>query len=256
MPQDHWNPAQYQKFTEERSQPFFDLVKMIQPRLDMRVIDLGCGTGHLTKQLHEILKAKETLGIDSSAAMLEEASTLSQPNLQFRLESITDFAPQEKYDLVFSNAALQWVPNHPELFKKLVPYLEKEGQLAIQMPSNFDYPTHTLAQELGQEAAYQKWLPSSGGPAVLHAEEYAQMLFSLGFKEQSVRIQIYPHVLESTDSLVDWVKGTLLTYYQGHLPPELFDQFLNAYSRRIKAYFGDVKPMFLPFKRILLWARL
>lgn len=252
---DSWNPQQYQKFKEERDQPFYDLFKLVEVRPGMSVVDLGCGTGHLTKFLHQALKAKKTLGIDASEAMLKEASTLNQNGLAFQLQSIEAFKPIEQFDLIFSNAAFQWVPNHAELIKKLPQYLAPNGQIAIQIPSNFDYPTHTIAKEIASGTVFKKHLGEGREPSVLPIEAYAELFYHMGAKKQHVRLQIYGHVLESTESLIEWVKGSLLTYYRSRLQPAMYEDFLQQYAKKILTHFGDQKPIFYPFKRILLWAQ-
>lgn len=255
-PTDCWNPEQYKKFEKERNQPFFDLIKMIHPKPDMSVLDLGCGDGGLTRVLHDHLSSKKTLGIDSSLAMLKNSYAKKTPSLHFQLEKIEDFKPNQKFDLIFSNAALQWVPNHIELFESFPSMLEEKGQVAIQMPDNFDFPTHRLAKELALEPSFSPYLDKDKEPSVLPLEVYSDLLFRSGFKKQDVRIQVYSHLLESTDSVIQWVKGTLLTYYESELPKDKFELFLNRYIAKIKDYFGEKKPFFLPFKRILIWGEL
>ena len=80
---DRWNPEQYERYRDERSQPFFDLMALVEARPAMRVVDLGCGTGELTQALHNTLKASETLGLDSSAAMLAKSERLASSDLHF-----------------------------------------------------------------------------------------------------------------------------------------------------------------------------
>src|SRR5262245_60835935 len=110
-PSDTWNPAQYDKFQREREQPFFDLVDLVRPAPGMRVVDLGCGTGRLTQIVHEQLRARETVGIDRSARMLEERQTGELPaGLRFEVGTIESF-PDDRgtFDLIVSNAAFHWV---------------------------------------------------------------------------------------------------------------------------------------------------
>lgn len=252
---DTWNPKQYLKFEKERSLPFHDLMKLVSVQNQMTVVDLGCGTGHLTKELHEYLKAKSTLGIDSSSAMLEDSPALTQSNLSFQVMAIDDFIPSEKYDLIFSNATLHWLPNHAELFKRLSQYLTESGQIAIQMPANQDYPTHMIAKEIANESPFKEQMGDNKVLSLMKIEEYSQLLYQLGFKNQMVRMQVYPHILESTDSVVEWVKGSLLTFYQSHLTAENYNLFITRYQEKIKAAFKDQKPFFLPFKRILIWGQ-
>ena len=118
-PSADWNPAQYERFRDERSRPFFDLLDLVQPRPEMRVVDLGCGTGELTRELHRRLSARETIGIDNSPAMLAKSAAFAGDGLRFEQKDIGTFASEADFDLVFSNAALQWVPDHEPLFRRL-----------------------------------------------------------------------------------------------------------------------------------------
>ena len=96
---DTWNPTQYAKFQREREQPFFDLLDLVRPHPEMRVIDLGCGPGTLTRQLHQRLQARETVGLDRSARMLERALTEPQPEgLRFEVGTIESWSSSERYD--------------------------------------------------------------------------------------------------------------------------------------------------------------
>ena len=231
-----WSPDQYEKFKRERAQPFWDLVALIDPRPRMRIADLGCGTGELTRALHEKLGARETIGIDNSASMLAKAP--AAPGLQFRNESIESFS-EGGFDLVFSNAALHWLPDHDALFRRLAP-LGK--QIAVQMPANDDHASHVVAAEVARE------LGMTPKPThVLLPERYAQLLYDLGFRKQHVRLQIYGHVLPSSEDVIEWVKGTLLTFYESE------PRFMNRYRERLLARIGLHRPYFYTYKRILIW---
>lgn len=255
MTRDAWNPQQYERFERERAQPFYDLLSLVQPRPGMRVVDLGCGTGALTKHLHETLRAKETLGIDSSEAMLARAAGETSAGLRFERGDLAAFAAHD-LDLVFSNAALHWVPDHEGLLARWTASLAPGGQLAVQMPANFDHPSHYLAIEIAREAPFAAAL---GGwhreVPVLALETYAAILHRLGYAEQSVRLQVYGHVLAQTSDIVEWVKGTLLTDYAKRLPDALYTQFVERHRERLLAILGDARPCFYAFKRILFWAR-
>jgi trans-aconitate 2-methyltransferase len=254
---DTWNPTQYERFRAEREQPFHDLVALITRRPAMRVVDLGCGTGLLTAALHRELDAAETIGVDSSNAMLERASDVEVKGVRFERGDISTWEPDAPLDLVFSNAALQWVPDHPRLFERLTQMVAPGGELAVQVPANFDHVSHRLASDLAREepfaSAMDGYVRTFG---VLAPEAYATLLHELGFAAQSVGMQVYGHVLESTDSVVEWVRGTLLTDYESRLPDALYAQFVARYRERLHAALGDQRPYFYPFKRILLWGRL
>lgn len=254
-PNDGWNPAQYNRFRAERQQPFLDLIGLIDARPRMRVVDLGCGTGELTRLLHDRLPDADTLGLDSSAAMLADSAAFATDGLRFAAGDIGTFVAEPACDLIVSNAALQWLPDHAELFARLADGLAAGGQLAVQMPDNYDHPSHTAAAAVAGETPFRDAL---GGFAIVRpvqsAEWYATLLHRLGFARQHVRAQIYPHVLDSRDAVVEWVKGTLLTAYQRRLPADLWPAFLDRYRQILLPQLSDQVPYFYAFKRLLIWA--
>src|SRR5690349_15098037 len=127
---DAWQPDTYARFAAERRRPFFDLLDMVSPLPGGRAVDLGCGTGELTRELHLRTGAAETVGLDSSEAMLARAAPFAEGGLRFERTDIAAFSPREEFDLVFSNAALHWVPDHPRLLARLAAALRPGGQLA------------------------------------------------------------------------------------------------------------------------------
>src|SRR4029453_917319 len=144
---DTWDPEQYERFAAERSAPFWDLLSLVRPVPGGRVVDLGCGNGELPAALHRGREAAETLGLDSSPAMLERAAALEGGGLRFELGDIAGF-DQGAWDVVFSNAALHWLPDHAGLFGRLVTGLNPGGQLAVQMPANHDHPSPVVAAQV------------------------------------------------------------------------------------------------------------
>jgi trans-aconitate 2-methyltransferase len=258
---DPWDPVRYERFAAERTAPFFDLLALVRPIPGGRAVDLGCGTGVLTAELHRRVQAAETLGLDSSAAMLERARTLAGGGLGFVRGDVAGFgAAREpgagrRWDLVFSNAALQWVPDHPRLLARLTATLAPAGQLAVQVPANHDHVSHLVAAEISAEERFRAAMGSYRRVNPVEApERYAELLERLGFVEQHVRMQIYPHQLAGPEQVIEWARGTLLTDYQRRMPPELFEEFLAGYRERLLPRLGRRRPYFYPFKRILLWA--
>jgi trans-aconitate 2-methyltransferase len=256
MTRDAWNPACYDRFRAERTQPFEDLLALVRHAPGMRVVDLGCGTAELTRRVHETLAARETLAIDSSDAMLERARMQEGAGLRVERGNISDFRAHAEFDLVFSNAALHWVPGHDELFRRLAEALTPEGQLAVQLPANFNHPSHTVATAVAAEEPFRTAL--DGGrhrdDVVLAPEAYASLLHRVGFRAQHVRLQVYAHELEASAEVVEWVRASLLTSYQRRLPSDVFDRFVARYRERLLAELGDVRPYLFTFKRLLLWA--
>jgi len=245
-----WNPEQYGKFSHQRRQPFDDLLALVEPRPRMRVVDLGCGTGELTRALHDHLGAAETIGVDNSETMLERSSAFVTDALRFEQGEIETFAGGP-FDLVFSNAAFHWVPDHDARFARLASFLAPQGQLAVQMPANDDHPSHTTAAAVAQEMGIAP-KPSR----VLAVDHYARLLHRLGLARQNVRLQVYGHVLESSRAVVEWVKGTLLTDYERRMTPADFTTFMDRYTSRLIEVLGDARPFFYTYKRVLLWGTL
>jgi trans-aconitate 2-methyltransferase len=250
MAGDAWNPDQYARFAAERAQPFHDLLALVRPRPGMRVVDLGCGTGELTAHAHRALGARETLGIDSSPAMLEKAAAHAGGGLSFAQGDLSAFAG-EGLDLVLSNAAIHWVPDHPGLLARLAAALAPGGQLAVQVPANHDHVSHRLAVEISREEPFATALGGyDRGKPVLEPEEYAAILFRLGLRDRVVRLAVYGHELTSREEVVEWVKGTLLTDFQKRLPAPVWERYLSTYRARLAAALPDDRPFLYTYKRI------
>ena len=244
-----WSPEQYERFKAERKQPFLDLAALIEKRPRMRVADLGCGTGELTRELHNELGADETLGIDNSETMLLKAGSFGGKMLRFEQGDIEAFVTDKPFDLIFSNAALHWVPDHEALFTRLTRFLSADGQLAVQMPDNDDHASHSVAARVAERFGIA---PRPG--YVLPAARYAELLHRLGYARQNVRLQVYGHLLPSTDDVVEWVRGALLTHYESLLAPNDYEQFLATYREELHGVLGDERPYFYTYKRVLMWA--
>jgi trans-aconitate 2-methyltransferase len=254
---DEWQPAQYNRFARERSAPFYDLLGLVHPAPGGRAVDFGCGTGRLTTEMHRTLQLSATAGVDRSAAMLAEAP--AEPGVEFRqgdLRSVTDVGP---VDVVFSNAALQWVGDHPGVLRAWTSLLGSGGQLAVQVPANADHPSHLVAAEVAMESPFLEAFGGEPPPDPVHSvlppERYATLLDDLGFVEQHVRLQVYGHRLPTSVDVVEWVAGTTLVRFRERLPAELYARYVERYRTRLLEVIGDRSPYFYPFKRILFWAR-
>lgn len=248
-----WNPDQYHRFQSERFAPFGDLLQFVQIRPDLRAIDLGCGTGELTRRLADALPGCDMLGIDSSAEMLARAQSQARPGLRFELANLRDLGGG--WDLIFSHAVLQWVEDHAALFPRLLGCLNPGGQLAIQMPSNHTHATHRLIIQVAGEEPFRTALSGwRRAVPVLSIEQYADLLFASGAEDLTVIEKVYPHVLPDSDALAEWTRGTALIPYIERLPDELHEPFLARYRTLLREQFPQ-QPVFYGFRRILLAAR-
>ncbi len=247
-----WNPDRYAQFKAERAAPFQDLLSLVRRRPSLHVIDLGCGTGELTSRLADALPDSAVVGVDTSPEMLDKSAAYTRPGLTFGLQRIEDLAGE--WDLIFSNAALQWVEDHAGLIPALFQHLRPGGQLLVQMPSNHDHPTHSLIHEIAAQPAFQKAL---GGwnrrTPVLSIDEYAQILYENDGQEIVVFEKVYPHVLENADALADWTSGTALVPYFERLGKQLSEAFMEIYRQRLREVYPE-SPVFYGFRRILFSA--
>lgn len=246
---DTWNPEQYKKFQEERVRPFWDLTQKVSYEKVFRALDLGCGTGELTAALQATKKIAVMLGVDGSPKMLEQCCTHQAVGLSFLLSKIEHYAPQEAYDLIISNAALQWVGGHTQLIPRIVGWLNPGGKLAIQMPVNFDHPSHLLADQVAAEMG----LKLRQSP-VLAPEDYAQLLWENGIRKMDISMQLYLHPMNSGQDVIEWTRGTLLNHYENQLTPEKFKEFLSKYSSELLKQIGTDRYLYT-FKRLFVVAQ-
>jgi trans-aconitate 2-methyltransferase len=210
-----WDVEQYERFKREREQPFEDAFALIKQRPNMRVVDLGCGTGELTKKLAERLQC-QIVGIDSSPEMLKKAQV---PVVQQTIEQFV--GGDGDYDLVFSHAALHWVRDHRRLIPKL---LARGKQLVVQIPSNQEHRTYQIIAEVAG------WRPEW---PLLPIGEYAELLYANGGRELTVYEKVYCHELADADAILEWLRGTtLLPYLAREAQPEAFLDELRACLRR------------------------
>jgi len=259
---DTWEPGRYELFKDERTRPFHDLLGLIEPIEGGRAADLGCGTGELTALLHRAVRAGETIGIDSSAAMLERSATFAGDGVSFRRGDIARFDAERdgEFDLILANASVQWIPDHPRLLATLMRALRPGGQLAVQVPYNSDHASHRLIREIAMQEPFRAALadPLVRDPAqsVLRPEQYATTLHDLGFVEQTVRMEVYGHELGSAAEVVTWTQATTLTPVRARLDAAAYDEFVARYRAAIIDELGDERPYFYTFKRILFRGRL
>ncbi len=199
-----WNPEQYHKFQSQRSAPFYDLLKLVEIRPNLKVVDLGCGTGELTRELADSLPNSNVTGLDSSPQMLEKATVHQSANLHFKRGD--QAALMETYDIIFSNAALQWSENHEALIPHLFSKLNAGGQICVQVPSNHNHISHLLIRETAKEEPFRTILNNFERIApVLSIDEYTRILFEQGTEDIIVFEKVYPHVLENSDAIIEWI---------------------------------------------------
>jgi trans-aconitate 2-methyltransferase len=238
-----WNPALYRRFEDERTRPARDLLARV-PLDDARLVyDLGCGPGNSTELLVERFPQARVVGLDNSPAMLESARK-RLPSVEFELADISGWQPAEAPDLIYSNATLQWVPGHQTLIPRLFALLAPGGVLAVQMPDNFQEPSHRAMREV------------AGYPGdrvdLLGVQGYYDLLAPVAAGTDVWRTA-YQHPMESPAAIVDWLRATGLRPFLDALPDDAQRAaFVAKYEQRIAAEY----PARADGKRLLAFPRL
>jgi trans-aconitate 2-methyltransferase len=252
-----WSPAQYHRYNNERSRPFFDLLAQVHLEDVRTIADLGCGSGELTLTLAERWPTSRVLGVDSSPEMISEAKAHEIPGrMTFELGDLRQWKPLAPLDLLFSNAAYQWVTDHHTLMRRLFEMIAPGGALAFQVPGNFEAPSHDLLVKLRTNA---KWNSRVGEGAARHLVVqspawYLEFFTNLGMRVESWETT-YMHVLTGENAVLEWVKGTALRPVLAALSNTEQAEFCGEYSALLReAYparsFGTV----FPFRRIFVVA--
>lgn len=251
-----WDTTQYLKFASERTQPSIDLAARIALASPRRVIDLGCGPGNSTDILARRWPGAVLAGLDSSAAMIAAAAK-DYPQRTWLTGDIATWTAPGEYDVVFSNAALQWVPDHPRVLPHLFAQVAPGGVFAFQVPANFDAPPHRLMRELGASPAWQRYFDPPPREWHAHpAEFYYDTLAPLA-THLDLWTTDYFHLLDGVDGIVAWYRGTGLRPWLDVLPDDATrTRFLADYRTALAPHFPprpDGRVLF-PFRRLFVVA--
>jgi trans-aconitate 2-methyltransferase len=250
-----WEPTTYLRYDSERSRPFLDLLARVRTAEVSRIVDVGCGPGHLSALLRSRWPAAQVLGIDSSVQMIERARAEDQdPRTTYECADLRDWHPEQPVDLLVSNAALQWVPGHLDLLPGLAETVAPAGALAISVPSNFDAPSHVILHELSGRAPYAEHVPADGHASATGAQEFLDVLARPGWRADAWETT-YLHVLSGPDPVFEWIRGTGARPVLQSLPDQLLERFTTEYKARLReAYPERAYGTVLPFKRTFVVA--
>jgi trans-aconitate 2-methyltransferase len=249
-----WDPQAYLSFHDHRDRPAHDLLARVRAEAARRVVDLGCGAGHLTELLTRRWPSAEVEALDASPEMVRAAH---ERGVDAHLQDVRDWLPEPDTDVVMCNAVLQWVPEHVDLLAKWLPALPAGAWFAFQVPGNFDSPSYRAIRELATEP---EWSGCTGGvlgtDTVLSPEGYADRLADLGLAVDAWETT-YVQRLTGDDPVLDWVEGTALRPVRAALDDDQWRRFRAELGPRLRAVYpkrDDGTTWFL-FRRVFVVAQ-
>ena len=251
-----WNPQQYLKFGGERLRPAHDLLARVTLETPGNIVDLGCGTGAVTALLSARWPRARIVGVDNSKPMLERAR-IALPDVAWEFDNLADWTPAEPVDLLVSNAALHWLDDHATLFPRLLSHLRPGGVLAVQMPAQYDAPSHQIGYDLAESTPWRNRLQGLvRRRPILEAQEYYSLLrpqlssLDLWFVE-------YVQALTGAHPVAEFTKGSFVGAWLSTLSVDEAREFETDYRRQIAAAYParDDGVTLFPFRRFFLIAK-
>jgi trans-aconitate 2-methyltransferase len=248
-----WDPDKYLTFADHRSRPFYELVARIQASSPRRVADLGCGPGNLTSALADRWPSATLEAMDSSPEMVAAARARG---IDASVGDVADWKPQSDTDVIVTNAVLQWVPRHDEILRRWVAQLPSGAWIALQVPGNFDAPSHALVRELvaGSWHARLNSVILREEDAVYTPVGYAAILDGCAVDAWETT---YTQVLTGEDPVLEWITGTALRPIKAELSAAEWEQFRTELAPMLRAAYptrtgGET---WFPFRRVFVVAQ-
>ena len=261
-----WDPGQYLKFADHRLRPALDLMGRIPLENPGVVYDLGCGGGNVTRLLADRWPEAQVIGMDNSSDMLEQARSTdagpSPENVRWEQGDLADWQPGETPSVFFSNAVIQWIPDHRELVPRLWNMLPSGGCLAIQAPLSWDMRSHQIMRETldnggpnGGKVGSAELRAAVGNRWVQDPDFYYDLL-APDSGHLDVWTTEYQHVLTGDDAVLEWVTGTGLRPILNGLDDSDRETYLAEYRRRLNVEYPR-RPdgiTLYPFRRLFFVA--
>jgi len=250
-----WDPSQYLKFARPRLQPAIDLLQRIARDDPVEVFDMGAGTGNVTRLLRARWPAARITGVDDSEEMLVRARA-EVPDAEWVRADLATWRPPRPADVLYSNAALHWIGGHAALFERLMKSLAPGGVLAVQMPRNFDAPSHAVVPDIVRSGPWRARLepllrPAPVGPPAAYYDYLAPYAAVIDIWETE-----YMHVLTGADPVKEWLKGSWLKPLLDALDEPERSRFESRYAEAVAAAYprrADGQTLF-PFRRLFILA--
>lgn len=259
-----WDPELYGRFRRYRAEPFEAILQRLKLGRTERIIDLGCGGGENTAELARRIIDGSVTGLDSSPAMIERAQKLRDeldPEVRDRLcfvqGDLREISQLQKFSVVFSNAAIQWVRDHQAVFARCYEALIPGGRLVVQMPANDRETAQATIAAMANEEPWSSHLSGLALPSrtVASPEHYAAMLREIGFVDVDCYHHVFHHPMDSPSQVVEWSRATALRPYLDALGPDGHQPFITALTERLEREYGTRGPLTFNFQRLFIWAR-
>ena len=252
----NWDPQQYLKFNEARLRPALDLLQRIDATHPDTVYDLGCGTGTATRLLKQRWPHAKVTGVDNSATMIRDAAK-SGESISWQLASLDEWQPGQPADIIYSNAALHWLPNHVGLFPSLVSSLRSGGTLAVQMPANFNAPSHLLVEESIDAGPWCDRLRPLLRSKPVHSPAFYYQLLASQCASVDIWETQYLQLLQGPDPVKEWIKGSWLKQFLDALEGDERVAFEADYAARVRQAYPPLASgvTLFPFRRLFMVAR-
>jgi trans-aconitate 2-methyltransferase len=261
-----WDPARYLQFADDRARPFVDLVARVQGE-PATIVDLGSGPGHLTAVLRGRWPDATIHGVDSSPDMIDKANADIPPRTTsaggaptddratYELADVATWTTPAPVDLIVSNALFQWVPDQLAVIQRLAELVAPGGTFALQVPCNYDAPSHRLLHEISSEPPYGEHTEGLHADRGTRPEAYLDLFTELGWTVDAWETT-YLHVLQGEDPVFDWISGTGARPILQALPDRLREEFVGDYKAALReAYPAKRWGTVLPFTRTFAVAR-
>lgn len=254
-----WDPTTYLRYGDERSRPFHDLLARVAADRPRAVVDLGCGPGQLTATLARRWPASRVVGLDSSAEMIGRATALAAP-VSFAVADVRDWHPDPDVDVVVANAVLQWVPGHQELLTRWAGQLSAGAWLAVQVPGNFDAPSHRALREVAGRPGWRADLaPLLREAPVDDPADYARRLTGAGCAVdawETTYVHLLPARADADHPVLAWMEGTALRPVRAVLDTARWADFRAELGACLaQAYPVRQGQVYFPFRRVFVVAR-
>lgn len=252
-----WDPGQYARFGDHRLRPALELFARIDHDAPKLAVDLGCGGGEIARLMTERWPDARVIGMDSSPEMLAKAGKVPS-SVQWQQADITEWQPPRPADILFSNAMLHWVAGHGTLFPRLFGMLAPGGVLAVQMPLSWPEPSHQALRDVLKDldlgspelraSVDRRWVQATGF--------YYGMLQPLAAQIDIWETR-YLQILQGTDPVLEWVKGSALRPVLDALTPDEQTRFLDEYGARLRALYPPQEggETLFPFPRLFIVAK-